>query len=131
MSGGERDLETVRCGIGEVLDTIGPEIVVFTLLAVRDDGRPCGLELLDRVANGLVVESIERRWAPPLVAMASISAVGRGMLPIGSVGMALIPLGQTRPHDKSTEFGCLDRSRSPSEAAERAIDEVIETRECR
>jgi len=33
--------------------------VVLSLFAVRDDGRACGLEPLDRVSNGDFVESSE------------------------------------------------------------------------
>ena len=61
VAGGERDLEAVGRRVRQAVDAVGPEVVVLALLAVGDDRRAGRLELLDRVADRLVVE---RRRAP-------------------------------------------------------------------
>ena len=86
MARRERDLEAVRRGVGKSVDAVGPEVVVLALLAVGDDRRAGGLELRDRVADGRVVQRVQGRILRS-AAIASISDSGRGMLPIGSVGM--------------------------------------------
>jgi hypothetical protein len=57
----KRNLEAVRSGVGEPLNTIGPEIVVLALLTVANHGRSGRLELRDRVPNRRIVERLECR----------------------------------------------------------------------
>ena len=95
MAGRERDLEAVRGRVRQPVDAVRPEVVVLPLLAVGDDRRAGGLEPLDGVADRLVVERVERGFAPSVAATASISRKGLGMLPIGSVGIcniAVLPI---------------------------------------
>src|ERR1700722_14119642 len=53
------DLESIRGRIGRPMYRIGPEVMVLALLPIRDDGRPGGLELLDRVPDSGLIQGLE------------------------------------------------------------------------
>jgi len=59
MAGGERNPKTVRRGVREAVDRVGPEIVILALLAVGDHRRAGRLEPRDGVGNGVLVQRIE------------------------------------------------------------------------
>ena len=61
VSGGERNPEAVRSGVGKAVHGVRPEVVILPLFAVGDDRRACRFEPLDRVADRVLVESIEAR----------------------------------------------------------------------
>ena len=90
-AGRERDLEAVGRRVRQAVDAVRPEVVILPLLAIGDDRRAGGLEPLDGVADRRVVERVERGIVGVAVAAtASISSSGRGMLPIGSVGIVIM-----------------------------------------
>ena len=76
--------------LGKPVNAVGPEVVILPLLAVGDDGRAGRFEPLDGVADGVVVERVEARIVAALRSTASISAGGRGRLPMGSVGIIAV-----------------------------------------
>ena len=49
MAGGKWNFETIRRGVGKSVHAIGPEIVIFSLLAIGNYGRACRFEALDGV----------------------------------------------------------------------------------
>ena len=55
VSRGERDTEAIGSGIGQTLDAVGPEVLIFALFTIRDDRRTGCLELSDSLADCLVV----------------------------------------------------------------------------
>jgi hypothetical protein len=61
VTAGERDLETVRCGVRQIVHRVRPEVVVLALLAVGDDRRAGRLESRDRVTDRRLVHRIESR----------------------------------------------------------------------
>ena len=65
--------------------------MVLPLLAVGDDRRAGGLEPLDGVPDRLLVERLQRGIVAPLGRDRLDQGRGRGMLPIGSVGMLGMP----------------------------------------
>ena len=70
---------------------VSAEIVIFALFAVGNHWRTGGLELGDRIPNGFRVERFEISSMPvPAAAMASMRERGRGMLPMGSVGITIL-----------------------------------------
>jgi hypothetical protein len=52
----ERYLETVRGRVRKAMDAICREIVMLSLLAVRDDRRAGGFEPFDGVSNRIFIE---------------------------------------------------------------------------
>lgn len=66
------------------------EVVKLPLLAIGDQRRSRRLELLDGLRDRRIIKRSRRGSVPsPQARMASISSTGRGMLPIGSVGMRM------------------------------------------
>jgi hypothetical protein len=61
MAGGKGNFETIRRGVGKSVYAIGPEIVIFSLLAVGNYGRTCRFETLDGVPNSFLIERIQLR----------------------------------------------------------------------
>src|ERR1700688_767992 len=59
MAARKRNLETVGSGVGQAMNRIGPEVVVFSLLAVGDYRRTGCLELPNRVSDGGIIERIQ------------------------------------------------------------------------
>src|ERR1700730_842371 len=59
VSSREWQFESIRCGIRQPLDTVSREVVILSLLPVGDDGRACGLKLLDRLTDGFVVKWLQ------------------------------------------------------------------------
>ena len=77
-------------GVGKPVHGVGPEVVILALLAVGDDRGAGRLEAGDGVADRLVVQSGRGRGRRSrFAATASMSSGGRGMLPMGSVGMGI------------------------------------------
>ena len=74
---------------GSPCTRVGPEVVILPLLAVRDHRRAGGLEPRDRVADRRFVERGQARIVAVVLANAWMSCGGRGMLPMGSVGMVM------------------------------------------
>jgi hypothetical protein len=67
--------------------------MVFPLFAISDDGRAGRLESGDGIPDRFPIEGLRPSSMPsPQLAMASISACGRGMLPMGSVGITIVKL---------------------------------------
>ena len=89
VAGRERDLEAVRGRVRQPVDAVRPEVVVLPLLAVGDDRRAGGLEPRDGVADRLVVERVQRRVGAVSRRDRLDQPGGRGMLPIGSVGIVI------------------------------------------
>ena len=86
--GGERNAEAVGRRVLQALDAVGPEVVVLALLAVGDHRRAGGFELPHRVLDGGVVQGFEARiGAVAERGNAIYQFWGRGMLPMGSVGI--------------------------------------------
>ena len=72
------------------LDRVSPEVVIFALFPIRDHRRTRRLKLSDRIPDGFRVKRLETLvHARPAAAMASMSDCGRGMLPMGSVGITM------------------------------------------
>ena len=93
VSGGEGNPETVRRGVGQPVHAVGPEIVILALLAVGDRPASRSLRTLDGVANGVLVERIERRIGVISRRRDGLDQARRPrILPIGSVGMVMSPL---------------------------------------
>src|ERR1700734_852166 len=61
MSGREWQFEPIRRNIWQPLDAVSGEILVLSLLAVGDNGRACGLQLLDRIPDSFVVKFFQDR----------------------------------------------------------------------
>ena len=59
MTGGERDGKAIGGSIGQPFDAVGPEVVVFALLAIGYHWRARGLELEHRIPDRLSVEGVE------------------------------------------------------------------------
>ena len=98
-------LKPVRRRVGQAVHAVGPEVVVLALLAVGDHRRARRFEPLDRVADRFFVERIERRVGAVRLAIASIKPSGRGMLPIGSVGMITGWAGDRASSIRRPRFG--------------------------
>jgi hypothetical protein len=86
VAGGERDLETIRRGIGKSMNGVRPEVVILSLLAIADYRRAGRLEACDCIPNGGIIKRIQvESSSSRAVLTASTNSSGRGMLPIGSV----------------------------------------------
>ena len=55
VAGRERNPESVRCGVRQSVDAVGPEVMVLALFAVGYDRRAGRLEQGDRFPNCLLV----------------------------------------------------------------------------
>jgi hypothetical protein len=51
--------EPIWCDIRHPIDTVSPEILVLSLLAIGDNGGARGLKLLDRVPNGFDIKRFQ------------------------------------------------------------------------
>ncbi len=78
-----------RRQIGQAIDAIGSEVVVFALFTVGDNGRTGRFEAGDGIANRLLVERIQGGVGAICLRKASTKGSGRGMLPMGSVGIIM------------------------------------------
>jgi len=67
VPGGERYLEAIGRRVAQPVDAIGPEVVVLVLLAVADHWRAGGLESLDGVADGILIQRLEVRMIAAFV----------------------------------------------------------------
>src|ERR1700730_9926888 len=61
VSSRKPQLESIRYGIGQPIDAVSREVVIFSLLPVPDNRGACGLKLLDRVPDGFVVKWLQTR----------------------------------------------------------------------
>ena len=59
MTGRERDLEAVRVHVRQSVHAIRPEVMVLSLLAVRDHRRGGGLKPLNGIPNRLVIKRVQ------------------------------------------------------------------------
>jgi hypothetical protein len=83
----EHDRETVRGHVRKPMHTVGREIVMLSLFAVRNDRRAGGFEPFDGVSNRIFIDRSEVGSSLSLLTTLNMRSTGLGILPIGSVGM--------------------------------------------